>query len=169
LLTRGEKQVPIRIFEQIEFYMKKHLWIVSLSLYVLAFFLPVYATSRGPADFGQGIGMLFLGWIAAFAEQGAALAWFANPFFIVALCTTKKYPVTSIFFASFSILWALCFLKGGEILLLYGSLNESSGHMTHIGFGYWVWLCSMVVILAASVFRVIDKNRMKWSGSSLNK
>jgi hypothetical protein len=135
----------------------KYLWIVSLSLYVLAFFLPVYATSKGPAEFGQGFGMLILGWIQAFTEKGLALAWFANPLFIVALCTTKKSPTTSILFAAFSILTALCFLKGGKICLTSDAIHY--GYLTQIGIGYWVWLGSMIVILGASIFEIIERKK----------
>ena len=137
--------------------MKKYLWIVSLILYVLAFFLPVYATSLSPAEFGQGPVMLVLGWIQAFSEKGLALAWFANPFFIVALCTTKKSPLTSIFFSSFAILSALCFLRGGIIYLPHDAIHFA--YLTGIAVGYWVWISSMVVILVSSVLKVIDKKR----------
>ncbi|WP_341902263.1 hypothetical protein [Fluviicola taffensis] len=137
--------------------MKKYLWISSLSLFVLACFLPVYGTSQGPAEFGQGLFMFVLGWMEAFSENGAVLSWFANPFFIIALCTTKKFPVTSVFFAAFAILTALCFLKGGKILLVLGSLHY--GYLTQIRIGYWLWLGSMVVILFASIFKMIERKK----------
>lgn len=137
--------------------MKKYLWILSLSLYLLAFVLPIYETTLGSASFGQGFSMFALGWIQAFTEKGLALAWFANPLFIVALCTTKKYPVTSVFFASFAILVGLCFLQGGIIYLPHDAVHFA--YLSGISIGYWVWLGSMGVILVVSVLRVIDKQR----------
>ncbi|WP_343631306.1 hypothetical protein [Fluviicola sp.] len=136
--------------------MKKYLWIISLSLYLLAFILPVYSTTKGPATFGQGIPMLALGWIQAFTEKGLALAWFANPLFIIALCTTKKYPVTSVFFAAFAILTALCFLRGGVIYLPHDATHFA--YLTGIKIGYWTWLASMVVVLVGAVLRWKGRN-----------
>jgi hypothetical protein len=139
--------------------MKKYLWIVSLSLYFLAFNLPVYATTNGPAEVGQGFWMFVFGWMFSISELGLPQAWFANLFFIAALCTTWKFPITSTLLGIFSVLLALLFLTGGIIPLL----NNRFGHenyLTEIHIGYWFWLGSMVVILIASVFRVIEKRKL---------
>ncbi len=139
--------------------IKKYLWIVSLSLYFLAFNLPVYATTNEPAVVGQGFWMLIFGWMFSISELGLPQAWFANLFFIAALCTTWKFPITSTLLGVFSVLLALLFLKGGIISPLLYNLSDHENYLTEVAIGYWFWLGSMVVILVSSVFRVIEKRK----------
>lgn len=141
--------------------MKKRLWIVSLAFYGLALFLPTYCTNDGcggfGGGFGSGLGLLLIGWIGAFGG-GVSLAWWANPFYIVALSITKKAPILSVVLASIGIAIACCFLNGGELLLNEGG---HKAYITKIQIGYWFWLGSMIVILFAPVFELIARAKKK--------
>lgn len=145
--------------------MKKYLWIVSLALYGLALLSPTYCTSDGCGGFGSGLGLLLIGWLGALGG-GIALTWWANPFYIVAISTTKKAPMVSAIFASIGIAIACCFLNGGELLLNEGGQKV---YITKIQIGYWFWVGSMVVILFASIFEVVERRKTERISKELNK
>lgn len=138
--------------------MIKHLWILSLVLFVLSLLLPVFSTYRDNSYQMQGAGLLLFGWIGIFAQGGICLSWFANPFFITAISSTKRNPVVSIVFGSLSIIIASSFLFGGAIIA-----NEA-GHTTYITkieIGFWCWLSSMIVILFASIARLQENIKIR--------
>lgn len=135
--------------------MEKKLRIVSLVLFGTALLLPTHCTNVECSGLGSGFGLLLLGWFAALGG-GVSFAWFANPLYFIALRYSKKEPVVSIGFALIAIFIAQTFLDGGELLL-----NEAGhkAYITKIQIGYWFWLGSMIAILFASGFEIIERRK----------
>lgn len=136
----------------------KYLRIISMIFFGLALFLPTHCTNVQCSGFGGGFGALIAGWMLALFQVGASAAWFANPFYFVALFTVRKDPEVAMGFAIAAILIARSFLDGGELLLNEGG---QTAYITKIGIGYWFWLGSMVVLLFCSIINLIAKIKTK--------
>jgi hypothetical protein len=135
--------------------MGKKLRILSMILFGIALFLPTHCTNVECSDFGSGLELLLSGWILAFFNSGA-FAWLANPLYFIAFRYSKKDPGVSMWFAVAATIIACTFLSGGELLL-----NEA-GHMayiTKIQIGYWFWFGSIIVLLVASGFEIMERKK----------
>lgn len=141
--------------------IRKIIWLISLIIMGVSLLCPTYCTNAKCSEPGSGLIDLLFGWFAAFFLGSTYFAWFANPFLIVAVFTNKKVPVLSLIFSVIALSIALTFLKGGKVLL-----NEAGheGYITKLQIGYWLWISSMVIMIAASFVPIIKKvkdNRKK--------
>lgn len=141
--------------------IRKTIWIISLSILGISLLCPTYCTNVQCSPLGSGLTDLLFGWAGAIFVGNPYYAWFANPFFITAIFTNRKVPVLSLIFSVLAVVIALTFLKGGPVLL-----NEAGhmGYITKLQIGYWLWLASMVVLVAASVVAIMLRARDKRSG-----
>ena len=141
--------------------IRKTIWIISFSILGISLLCPTYCTNVQCSPPGSGLTDLLFGWAGAIFVGNPYFAWFANPFFIAAIFINRKVPVLSLIFSLLALSIALTFLKGGVVWL-----NEAGhkGYITQFQIGYWLWLASMVAMVAASVVAIIPRARDKRSG-----
>ena len=101
-------------------------WLFSILLFAVSLVCPTYCTNVECSSFGSGFANLLIGWLGAIFGGGLYLAWFANPFFFVAIFTNRKSPTVSLVMSIIALIVSLSFLRGGEVLL-----NEA-GHTAYI-------------------------------------
>ncbi len=99
---------------------------------------------------------LLLGWFGALFLGGTYLAWFANPLFVIAILTNKKFTKLSLVLSLIAFIIALTFLRGGKVLL-----NEAGheGYITKFQIGYWFWLASMFLLIIGTSVAIVRRNR----------
>lgn len=126
-------------------------WFSSILIYAISLACPTFCSNASCDGFGGGAGDLMLGWLGAFLAGGAYVAWFANPFFLIAILSNKKYPWLSLIMSFFALIVGLNFLRGGGVLL-----NEAGnkGYIVDFQIGYWLWLLSFLSMAVASVFSI---------------
>lgn len=135
--------------------IRRRIWIVTLIIYCASMLCPTYCTIReygGESCSGilSGLGATLFGWLGILVGgKGIYLVWFANPLFIIGLIMNKKSPTSALILSIIACILSLAFLLGGEVLI-----NEA-GHVAQIStlqIGYWLWLTSMVLLVAASFY-----------------
>jgi hypothetical protein len=129
---------------------------LSLIIFGISLICPTYCTNVKCSEFGSGTVDLLLGWFAALFLGGTYLAWFANPFFVIAILTNKKFTKLSLVLSLIAFIIALTFLRGGKVLL-----NEAGheGYITKFQIGYWFWLASMFLLIIGTSVTIVRRNR----------
>lgn len=134
--------------------LRKMLWMCSWIILAVSLACPTYCTTAHCSGPMSGFIDLLFGWFGALFLGKTYAAWFANPFLITAIFTNKKAPVLSLIFSVIALPIALTFLQKGEVLL-----NEAGhkGYVTELQIGYWLWLSSMIMTMAAAIVSVVQK------------
>jgi hypothetical protein len=139
------------------------IWILSIGLYCLSMALPPVQYPGTSGGFGDafGLGYLILGPLGLVFMQLGAIGWLANPLFLFSAATLPKKAGPS-FFIALTLALALAVLAV-PMLRAYPVLKDEAGHREPAsalpGFGYCVWLASMLAMLASGMVRARRRNR----------
>jgi hypothetical protein len=140
---RRSRHTPTRL----ELAVRRAVIAVSLALYAVSLVLPatlgIRMMSAGGMD--RGYGLLIGGWLGVMQGQ---FAWLANPVYFLALWFVYRGRWRAIALSAFAAVLAL------DTLDLYrtGTFSDS-GPVPFGGVlaGYWVWLASILVVLAGAI------------------
>jgi len=130
---------------------------VSIGLFLVSLTQPCYCTTDdvNVADAPRGIFLLLGGWMGVLF---GILAWLANPALAASwlLLLFGESRKAALPFALASLGLGLSFLWHDDILV-----DERGGRATITGYaaGYWFWIASMAVMVAASVIDFWVANR----------
>ena len=129
-------------------YIASIFLVCSMGLFTASLLLPAFCTERGQPIHGAAI--ILFGWLGM-PLGGANLTWFANPLLAVAWITFK-YPKVSFWFSIFAVIVSASFLLFTQVAV------DTAGEgrvIAHLYLGYWLWLSSMVVMLAGNGIQMI--------------
>lgn len=116
-------------------------------LYLLSFGSDCFCTSNKCRTGFEA----FIGGTIGILTGGSAIAWMANPFFLVALILTYRGSKFSIIFSSIALVFCLTFL------LFENVIEDEAGHYGQIltlKAGYWLWTSSsLLLVLCNFIFK----------------
>lgn len=123
--------------------------LASAVLYTIALFTPAFAFAAGDSSFILGMVCLLFGW--------GKLAWYANPILLAAyIAFLKKKDVLT------TILSVAALAVAATTLSIEEVPRNSSGTLTRVvgfGLGFYFWLSSMAVLLAAGIHRIVVRQQ----------
>jgi hypothetical protein len=127
----------------------------SIAIYMLAVTQPCFDTSLSTGESGEGIAILITGLLGFFTSL-STLTWFANPALWLSWAYCIKKPKSSLRTSAVAVFIALLFLACKKI-----AVDEAGNTATIINYriGYWLWLLSMLVMLAGNLYLKIKPNR----------
>ncbi len=146
----------------------------SVAIYIFSLTQYCYGYDNGAKI--ESLGILFAGWIgvtmdlAAIIEWffkyqiidfkfGACFTWIANPLLIISWITFYKKPKISLLTSLFAALLSISFFFFKNILFD----NEGNyRQIEHLFSGYYLWVCSTIIILA---FNLIENYSEKKNAS----
>ena len=128
----------------------------ALSVGALAMCLALEGFSTGNTSW-PGWGCLLFGW---WALPTGCFAWLANPLLLLAwVLHLVGRPSGAALAAIVALVFMFTFLATDTVVANTGSVPDP---VTHIGYGYWVWLFSafaaLVAAVQASVFPTVAPN-----------
>jgi hypothetical protein len=126
---------------------------LSIGLLIIALTQKCYCTT---SSCGDSIAAFIAGIIGIFFG-GAALCWLANPLLILSWALIKNNEI-SLIMSLLSTLIALSFLLFDKII------DSEAGHYNKIiGYeiGYWLWVCSNLVMLLGNILIRKNKNALQ--------
>ena len=128
--------------------------LASIILFAISLTQPCYCTGSTCSD---SIMVFLLGWAGMF-QSAAAWTWLANPLLFSAWMILHRSCRSSMLLATGAFLFSFSFLLFGQVLA-----NESgqSQVITARKAGYWIWLFSCGVMLAATWIAVYRLNLEK--------
>ena len=124
---------------------------LSLICFLFSLFLPafsVYRPSITKLITFPGWYTFLLGSTSLFLDFGQSFVWLANIIFIVALWSMNKNERLFFWLSLLLIIQATFFLSF-ETIKWTGSGRLD--YIESVGFGYWVWLVSFLLLLCASI------------------
>lgn len=123
---------------------------ISIVLYIIALFIPIFSGS----DY-NGVSGLFLGWIGLVVEfdLNIGLPWLANIFYFFNLIVKKISIGIKITISLLSITLGLFAIGIEEILVHEGGLMQS----VEPGIGLFLWISSFVLLLIYQLIRLNKK------------
>lgn len=131
--------------------------VVSLGLYLASLTQQGYCISGACGDHWVGISLVAMGAIGGIMSL-AGLTWYANPALWLAWSQINKSPKRALIFSSIGAILAASFLLADEISDLKPNIKY---YITGYQSGYWLWLASMVTMLAGSfITYLIAKRRV---------
>lgn len=135
--------------------------VTNFILLGLACIFPVQCNNVQCQEYGEGILLIIFGWIGSLLG-GVYISWFANPFLITALFTSRKNPWVAIPMAGVAVAFATRFLYGGEVWL-----NEAghTAYITKIGLGFWFWYAAMFFSIVVSIYSILLHRQEKFNNS----
>src|SRR5262249_32211982 len=122
---------------------------ISCILFVTSLFNEGYSDDRGGRP-APALLLFLIGWLGVFL---GFIAWLANPLLLmgwILLAVRRRRSAAACAFAA-----AVC---AGSFLFCKPIVSDDAGHRSRItgyGLGYWLWLASAAVLLAASLVDVI--------------
>jgi hypothetical protein len=122
---------------------------ISCVLFVTSLFNEGYYDDRGGPP-ARAFLLLLIGWLGLFL---GFIAWLANPLLLMGwllLAVRQRRSAAACAFAA-----TVC---AGSFLFCKTIVSDEAGHHSRItgyGLGYWLWLASAAVLLAASLVEVI--------------
>lgn len=132
--------------------MVRVLILLSLALFIISLFLPVYAEKPDL----QAYWALMGGWMVGANDIPTAISWFANVTFIVALILIikRKKPkaTAALIFGVLSVILALCFLGAGQSYLGTG-VSQTVGKLS-VGSAFYPWVGSFILISIAAYLKI---------------
>lgn len=145
--------------------MHRLLFFISLALYVVALFLPVY----NGHDF-NGMMALGLGWLVGANDWATAVSWFANIFYFLAIIKflKRKSPKakSALVYGALSILIGLSVLAAGKAFVSKDS--SASIQSFSLGLAFYAWMASFVVLCIAAWFKIKFVNSANIDASNTN-
>jgi hypothetical protein len=128
--------------------IKTAVLIIGFGLFIFSLLNTCFCTDNGCRT---SIEAFLIGWLAMLTG-GAAVAWLANPFLIIALVLVTKNKKSAWLFALTALLFSLSFLKFKTVIE-----NEAGQFnlITKIGLGYWLWLSSCLTTFVGSLTIII--------------
>ncbi len=120
--------------------MKKIIFFISLTLFLISLTLTPYTTAQ--SSDGIGIFVLIMGFFALVCDWQSGIVWFANPLLLVAWILLFINVRVSKIFSIASCICALYFLLIDKVVA-----NEAGGKSVIISYeiGYWFWLGSCLI------------------------
>lgn len=95
-----------------------------------------------------GWGVLFMGWMELILHTEAGVSWLANPILLVAWVSILfRWRIWAWVFSVTALLLGIGFLGVDEIIVDEGGALRS---VTGYAAGYWLWLVSMALAVAAA-------------------
>jgi len=123
--------------------------LLSLGLFGLALFLPVYGADSGTT--AKGWLALVGGWAVGVSDPPTAVSWFANVTFVFAVIFILKRknpkPMATLIFAVASVILGCSFLGAGAS---FGGGNSEIMTKAPIGTSFFAWMGSFVMITLAA-------------------
>ena len=131
------------------------LTILSIVVFGAALTQVGFYTGAGPrAAWGRGWYLLLIGWAG---PMGLEFSWFANPLLLTtwALCIGEK-KTAALLLSVLTLVPMISFYFTDQILV-----DEGGGRakITGYGSGYWLWLSSAVLALAAAAIMRKEPNQ----------
>lgn len=126
--------------------MEKNIKIVSFSLYIVSFFLPVFNGDKFP-----GIAAFFVGVLTN------TVPWMANVFFIIALALKKDDRNEKLLCCVIAIALAC---KTFSIHEIRGIGSESEPTKVSIGIGFFFWFSSFIIFAISILFGKYAVNKI---------
>ena len=123
--------------------LKRITVLLSIGLFVVALTQKCYCTGN---SCGDSMAVFISGIIGIYAG-GAVLCWLANPFLFFSWLFIGKNK-TSLALSSIAFLIAISFLLFNKII------TTEAGHygeITEYRLGYWLWVCSSLVMVIGNV------------------
>ena len=129
--------------------MTKRIFVaIAICLLLVSFTQPAFYIDSPEKDaWSNSFFLFFLGWISLFAGDVSFLIWLANPCFIIAVILFLRNKKAAPLFSLLAVLCAAAFLVTHTIIV---SEAPKYARISSYNAGYWLWLGSMVVLLAAS-------------------
>ncbi len=123
---------------------------ISILLYIIALFVPVFSGSDS-----NGISALFLGWVGLLVEfdPNIGLPWIANIFYFFNLIARKISIGIKITFSLLTISLGLFAIGIEEVLVHEGGLKDP----VEPGIGLLLWIASFVLLLIYQLLRLREK------------
>ncbi len=133
--------------------IEKRLVRFSIICFLFSLFLPafsVYRTSITKLITFPGWYTLLTGSTSLFLDFGQSFVWLANVVFIVALWSMNKNE-RLVFWLSILLIFQATYFLSFETIKW--TISGRLDYIESIGFGYWVWLLSFLLLLCASTIK----------------
>jgi hypothetical protein len=135
--------------------LKILLLLLGVSLFITSLFLlPFTIEDQNPKPWPVGLWCFLLGWLTL--GTGAGFSWLANPFLILSWFLFRRNFKASLWLSLTAMIFCVSFLFCDEV-----ETNEAglARRITGIGAGYYVWLSSIAVTFASTVFLRIFQSK----------
>lgn len=96
-----------------------------------------------------GFLVLIFGWMGFAMGSGAAISWFANPLLALSIYIARKNQKLALFSSIGSFLLSFSFLLFDSVVANEGGGSQT---ITSVGIGYWAWLASHLIWMAAMFY-----------------
>jgi hypothetical protein len=128
---------------------------LSVALFALCLTQDGYfIAGNSPRAWSPAIGLLLVGWIGMSQKF---FEWLANPLLILAwFFFWKSKPGRASIFSSLAFLFMTSFLLEKRVL---SDENGRTAAITGYGLGYWLWIASAVVMMAAAGMALLEDRR----------
>jgi len=127
---------------------KRYALLLSIALFLLSLTQNCYCTASGECD--SGFSLPFFGW-AGMYFGGTMFIWLANPVLFLAWQTIRRPNHASLILSMLAAFAALSFLFFKSIFEIDAEISA----ITHFMAGYWLWLASSWVMVAANVIALV--------------
>lgn len=131
--------------------LKKYIFIVSISLFIVSLTQKCYCTT---SECGDSIMAFILGW-AALLSGGAGISWLANPLLFASWFMLRENLKLAMFLSVAALLLSLSFLIFDTVIA-----NEAGQKQQIIAYklGYWLWMGSNMVMLVGTFVLMLRHN-----------
>jgi hypothetical protein len=133
----------------------RYMFWLSVALYLACLTQDGYfIAGNNPRAWSPAIGLLLVGWLGL---SQAVFSWLANPFMILAWFSYWKLkPGRALTCSAIAFLFMVRFLFEKRVL---SDENGRTSAITGYGLGYWLWIASAVVLMAAAGMALIQHRR----------
>jgi hypothetical protein len=135
----------------------RHIFWLSVALFALCLTQDgYYIAGNNPRAWSPAYGLLFLGWIGL---SQRVFEWIANPLMFLAwFFFWKAKPGRALISSFLALLLMASFLLEKRIL---SDENGRTSAITGYGPGFWLWMASAAVMLAATGLALLEHRRGK--------